>query len=197
MPDEQITAAVEKVFSFKPADIVKQLSVQGPSTGYDYGPQGPAGNNGSWYERDDDGQVREYGQPMPRASMGMGSVNDSELAAMSQAMGPQKGLAHKFMDTLAPKSYQYKDPNDAWNKQPGTHLGVIAQNVEQAPGVGKQIVADTPNGKKLRLPELLSADTAAIGDLHQRLKAMEMGAMRKDDYGHLAAMSAAARKGGY
>lgn len=142
------------------SDIVKQLSVQGPSTR-------PEGN----------------------------------LDAMSSAMGARSGLAQKFEDTLAPKSYQYKDPNDAWNKQPGTHLGVIAQNVEQAPGVGRQIVADTPEGKKLRLPELLSADTAAIGDLNQRLKMLEqmnLGVMSKQDkQSHLAAMTAAARKGGY
>ncbi len=85
-------------------------------------------------------------------------------------------LADQFMDHLHPYSYRYQDPNDepADGAPTGGHyLGVMAQDVERAPGVGPQIVKNTPRGKALSTPATVSALAAGVGRLHERLKALE------------------------
>ena len=99
-------------------NILREMSVQGPSTGYDYGPQGPAGNNGSWNERDADGQAREYSQPQ-RNLHSLGAMSPREMSQMESHMGPmpradQKPLAQQFEDHIPPVSYRYNDPRQAW-----------------------------------------------------------------------------------
>jgi S-adenosylmethionine synthetase len=54
VPDDQITAAVEKVFSFKPADIVKQLNLLRPIYGKttNYGHFGKDDKDLTWEKTD-------------------------------------------------------------------------------------------------------------------------------------------------
>lgn len=98
-----------------------------------------------------------------------------------------------FLASARPHSFRYKDPRDSMSSDPrkagGRFLGVIAQQIEAEPhGFGKQIVNNGPNGKSLEIAPLVSALTAGVGRLHDRLDAHEGGlvhAHQKID--HLAA----------
>jgi hypothetical protein len=115
--------------------------------------------------------------------------------AQGRMTAPEANIAYQFADSLQPYSYEYKDPNRSPNGQAGRHLGVMAQDVERAPVAGPQIVQRGPDGaKQLNIPELLSANTAAIADIHQRLKAQEA---KPDNQAYMNAFLPAARNGGY
>lgn len=88
--------------------------------------------------------------------------------------------ADHFLAHLQPYSYRYKNPAMEPSSQPngGRYLGVMAQDVERAPGVGPQIVKDTPQGKVLEGPALMSALAAGVGRLHQRVAQLEAGRSR-------------------
>ena len=83
--------------------------------------------------------------------------------------------ADHFLATLKPYSYKYKDPQNEPRSEPtgGRYLGVMAQNVEQAPDVGRQIVKDTPRGKVLEGGAMMSAMAAGMGRLHERVAQLE------------------------
>jgi hypothetical protein len=106
--------------------------------------------------------------------------DSAPLAFSSDARGKSvrpggNTLADKFMEHLHPYSYRYKDPKNEPRSTPtgGHYLGVLAQDVERSPAVGRQVVRDTPEGKVLEGGALSSALAAGVGRLHERLKALE------------------------
>lgn len=88
----------------------------------------------------------------------------------------RESLADRFLDHLEPYSYQYDNPEDEPSlgaPTGGRYLGVMAQDVERTPEVGRQLVQNTPRGKVLNGPATMSALAAGVGRLHERLKALE------------------------
>lgn len=85
-------------------------------------------------------------------------------------------LADKFLDYLHPYSFKYKRPEDEpamGSPTGGQYMGVMAQDVERVPGIGKQLVKDTPRGKMLSTPATMAALAAGVGRLNERLKMLE------------------------
>ena len=82
--------------------------------------------------------------------------------------------ADKFLATMSPYSYRYKDPSNEPTNTPngGRYLGVMAQNLEKGP-TGDTLVKETPRGKALEGNALMSAMAAGEGRLHERLSAAE------------------------
>jgi hypothetical protein len=97
-------------------------------------------------------------------------------------------------DTFQPYSYRYISPK----YEPRTHAngnrypGVMAQALEQHP-LSKQIVEDTPDGKRLEGPVLMSALAAMAGRQHDRLNDHEQvighhGALHEESMRRLEAL---------
>ena len=57
-------------------------------------------------------------------------------------------------------------------RTPGEHLGVIAQQIEKAPG-GKSMVVNTPTGKGIDVPSAVGTLLAAAAETHDRVKDLE------------------------
>jgi hypothetical protein len=81
-----------------------------------------------------------------------------------------------FLDALARgrASYEYKSP--AMEPNPGKggrSLGVMAQELERVPEIGRQLVDDTPAGKMVNVKSLVSALAAGEGTLHDRYADIE------------------------
>lgn len=86
--------------------------------------------------------------------------------------------ADAFLSTLAHSSstFAYRDPTREPRSSPtgGRYLGVMAQDVESAPEIGHQLVSDTPHGKVLEIPAMVSALAGGTGRLAQRHEDLEM-----------------------
>jgi Chaperone of endosialidase len=118
------------------------------------------------------------------ASAAAGGMAMSDARSKTELSSDERGksvrpggntLADKFMEHLHPYSFKYRDVRNEPRAVPtgGEYLGVMAQDVERAPGVGRQIVRDTPRGKVLETGATMSALAAGVGRLHERLKALE------------------------
>jgi hypothetical protein len=114
---------------------------------------------------------------------------DAKLVESRKAQGDGDGyspeLADDFLRSIHPRHFAYKDPSLAPSPDHGGgFLGVFAQDVEQAPGIGDQIVTRAPNGlRQINQGAGLSAALAGIGRLHERLAALE------DDVGKKKALT--------
>lgn len=101
-------------------------------------------------------------------------VSDKETKA---APRDSTHVADAYLDELAKSAstYSYKDPSQAPAQRPaGARFGgVMAQDLEKVPEIGRQLVDDTPRGKALEGGANLSAALMGIGRLHQRLKELE------------------------
>lgn len=73
-----------------------------------------------------------------------------------------------LMDHIAPYKFDYK-PN---MNRPGEHMGIMAQDLEKAPG-GKNMVREGKNGKEIDGGQLAGHLAAAMANMHQRLKKIE------------------------
>jgi hypothetical protein len=107
---------------------------------------------------------------------GLSSDERGKMAQVSEGTkSGQRSEADSFLASLHPYTYEYKDPQNEPRDAPtgGRYLGVMAQDVERAPGVGRQIVTDTPHGKAIELPAMVSSLAAGTGRLHERLSALE------------------------
>jgi hypothetical protein len=85
-------------------------------------------------------------------------------------------LVDQFLRSIHPYSYEYRNPADeprAGGPTGGRYLGVMAQDLERAPGVGHQLVTDTPTGKRISTGAGLSAALAGLARLNERMSAME------------------------
>jgi len=77
-----------------------------------------------------------------------------------------------FLDAIDPVSFKYKQPDGQNGKTEGVHLGVIAQQIEKAPG-GKSMVMDTPKGKAIDIPSAVGTLLASVADTNSRLNDLE------------------------
>lgn len=73
-----------------------------------------------------------------------------------------------FLDALAPHTYTYKNQKDG----AGPHTSVMAQELEKTK-MGKQMVKDTPEGKKVDYGQGMAAILAGQAYLNQRLTELE------------------------
>lgn len=121
----------------------------------------------------------EFVQPLekpsgPRAPALTSDRTTKEGAALSN------GPVASFMDHLQPYSFNYKpgvpgeDPNHRY-------AGVMAQDVEKSP-MGKTIVENTADGKKLDVQHGFGTALAALGNLNDRLKQLEGGGGKRTDF---------------
>lgn len=78
----------------------------------------------------------------------------------------------KFLDKLDAVTFKYKEPDGQMGKTPGTHIGVIAQQIEKAP-LGKSLILDTPEGKAIDIPSAVGTLLAAATDANDRLRDLE------------------------
>jgi hypothetical protein len=113
--------------------------------------------------------------------MSPGMVSD-ERAKTAVAPAP---TADALLQMLAKSkaTYQYKNPADQplspqHPRDPNARFGgVMAQDLERVPEIGRQLVTDTPRGKMVEPAAGLSAVMMGLGRLHERLSALE-GARR-------------------
>lgn len=85
--------------------------------------------------------------------------------------------ADEYMATARPYTYDYKNPAENGGER---RLGIMAQNLEQGP-TGGDLVKDTPRGKVVDVPALASANSAAVGRLHDRVSALEGTTAQRDE----------------
>lgn len=90
-------------------------------------------------------------------------------------------IADALLATLdkSKSTFSYKNPADQpvssmHPKVPGARFGgVIAQDLERVPEIGRQLVTDTPRGKQIEPAAGLSAVMMALGRVDERLSAIE------------------------
>lgn len=73
-----------------------------------------------------------------------------------------------MLDSLLPKSYEYKDPKHG----EGRRVGIMAQDLEQSEA-GRRVVYDAPDGKALDVNKAISAALASVARLNERLRKVE------------------------
>ena len=134
-------------------------------------------------------------RPMPASQFNPGSnpvhqamstpqANGGGAMAMSdetQKVVDQRSVADDFLDHMKPYTYKYKDPSLEPRIQPtgGTYMGVMAQDLERVPGIGHQLVIDTPHGKMVDQKTALSATMAGLARLNERMRAVEQDSLGK------------------
>jgi hypothetical protein len=103
-----------------------------------------------------------------------GIISDEDMKEPHGHLGT-KNTADALLEQLKPYSYRYKRPADEPSSAPtgGRYLGVMAQDIEKVPEIGRQIVKDTPRGKVLEGGALSSALAGGLGRLHQRVRKLE------------------------
>lgn len=84
------------------------------------------------------------------------------------AIKPPDPEVEELMAGLKGYKYNYKNPGKHGG---GRHLGVMAQNLEKTK-LGKAMVKDTKEGKKIDVGKLAGALGAAMSDLNERVNAM-------------------------
>lgn len=80
-----------------------------------------------------------------------------------------KSSPKSFLEALSAKNYKYKNPEHGEGQQ----LGIMAQDLEKAGPVGKQMVVETPQGKAVDYGKGFSAILAAQVELNERLAEIE------------------------
>lgn len=83
--------------------------------------------------------------------------------------------ADTFLDSLAPRSYEWKSPADPRTTGPGEHLGVMAQDLPP------RETGQMADGTKYIKPEVVSSILAGMGRMHDRLMAVEGKKKPEDD----------------
>jgi hypothetical protein len=116
-------------------------------------------------------QLSSYAPYISGAAMGAAALLSDERLKEEVDEEPDE-MVSGLMRAVSPKSYRYKDPDDA-PAGDGRYLGVMAQDLERVPGLGSKLVQDTPRGKAVNVGAGLSAALAGIGSLHKRLKELE------------------------
>lgn len=79
-----------------------------------------------------------------------------------------KGATVDLLESVSPKTYDYKDKNNG----AGKHVGFLAQDLEKSK-VGKSLVKDTPQGKQVDMAKGLASILSAQSMIHDRLKKVE------------------------
>lgn len=76
----------------------------------------------------------------------------------------------EMLDKLEPYEYEYKNPKYG----EGKHTGIMAQDLEKSKA-GKELVQNTPEGKKVDVKKALGAIMASQARIARRLKDLEKG----------------------
>lgn len=134
------------------------------------------------------GIVVNSGPALPGAGGGSGhgmSYMSDEESKSPRVRARGREAADDFMDSLHAYMYKYKDPADEPRSEPtgGQYLGITAQDMEKAPKVGRQIVVDSPAGKKVNTNAAVSALLGSVARLNERLKGVEGGKPLEDPRG--------------
>lgn len=77
----------------------------------------------------------------------------------------------KLLNKLESYTYEYKDKENG----EGVRAGVMAQDLEKAGDLGKSMVLDTPEGKKVNYSQGFSTIMASLVELNKRLNKLEGG----------------------
>lgn len=94
-----------------------------------------------------------------------------EIAQQNQARGLQAPAVQMARQTPA-YSFQYRNPS-APGAAPGQQFGVMAQDLERTPA-GRSVVHEDEGGTKyINTPRLTMQNTAAIGELANKLDSLE------------------------
>lgn len=88
---------------------------------------------------------------------------------MKKDIQPSKNNSKKFLDALSSKEYKYKNDKNG----SGKHVSVMAQDLEKAGPMGKQMVSETKQGKMVDYGKGFGAILAAQVELNERMKEME------------------------
>lgn len=119
------------------------------------------------------------GGAAPGFSAGGGSTQLMPLSMSDvrnkTAIEPGSAAAQRALASLPPYTFAYRDPQ-AYGQ--GPQLGVMAQDLERA-GLAHTVV-DTPKGKAVDASKLTTTNTALIGELAAKTRALEEDARRKD-----------------
>lgn len=92
-------------------------------------------------------------------------------------IAPGGAVAERALAALAPSyTFGYRDPQ-AYGS--GPQFGVMAQDLERNPGLAHTVI-DTPHGKAIDGGKLATANTALIGELAAKTRALEEDARRKN-----------------
>jgi len=102
---------------------------------------------------------------------GSGYTMSDEKSKKDIGSDKKDKISH-FLDAIDAVSFKYKRPDGEMGKTPGEHLGVIAQQVEKAPG-GKSMIVETPQGKGIDLASAVGTLMAAAAQTHDRVKDLE------------------------
>lgn len=81
-------------------------------------------------------------------------------------------MIHAFLDKLEPVTFDYKTQDGVMGRTPGKHMGILAQDVEKAPG-GESMVIETPEGKAIDLASAVGMLMSAAADAHERVGSLE------------------------
>jgi hypothetical protein len=108
---------------------------------------------------------------------GMMNAGGGAMALMSDEnlktdiKNDSKGIK-SFLDAVDPVSFDYKDSDGKKGRTEGKHLGVIAQQIEKAPG-GASMIVEMPEGKGIDIPSAVGTLLAASADINNRMNSME------------------------
>lgn len=127
-------------------------------------------------------QQQALGQTGQNKAMAVGGVLSATGAAAPLALASDKDLKKDikdgkkpisdFLEAIDPVSFKYKEPTGDMGKTSGEHLGIIAQQIEKAPG-GESMVIETPKGKAIDLASAVGTLMAAASETHNRVKELE------------------------
>jgi hypothetical protein len=102
---------------------------------------------------------------------GLGLALSDERKKQSVKAGEQ--AATSFLSAIQPKTYEYSPAGmQSGMAAPGTHLGVMAQDLERTP-VGRAAVQNTPAGKVVDYGQLGGTMLAGLAALNSRLNKVE------------------------
>lgn len=120
--------------------------------------------------------VSDYGDESPSQKKARqikeGFMSDEDTKTEIKQGKGRDSLLHKFLEKLESVTYEYKEPDGEMGKTPGTHMGIIAQDVEKAPG-GKSMVIETPEGKAIDMASAMGMLMSAAADAHDRVSSLE------------------------
>jgi hypothetical protein len=119
----------------------------------------------SKYDNDDDGDASKKAARQIKE----GFISDENT---KKDVKSKSSMLHRFLDKLDPVTYEYKEPTGEMGKTPGTHMGIIAQDVEKAPG-GESMVINTPEGKAIDMASAMGMLMSAAADAHDRMSTLE------------------------
>jgi hypothetical protein len=175
---QQAQTAAQQQQTAQQTNILGQL--QNQAIGYagqaNTAQQGAAANQlgGLGIQQDALGQTSEYRAKALGGAMNAGGgaaalASDKDL---KKDVKDGKSTVKSFLDALDSKTFEYKESDNKEGKTPGMHMGVIAQQVEKAPG-GKAMIVETSQGKGIDLASAVGTLLAAAAESNNRIKELE------------------------